>query len=109
MESDANPMRLVELMNNAPRCLARSKCTGARCKGPAMLSFTVTKFDDCFVPHVRHTSQPQRTSGPGESSRLEPKLRISGCERLLNATNRPSEKNSRMIALSPKCIMLHNF
>jgi hypothetical protein len=54
-------------------------------------------------PHVRHTSQSQRTSGAGESSRSEPKLRISSRERLLNATNRSSEKNSRMAASSPIC------
>jgi hypothetical protein len=44
MKDDANPMRLVELMNNTPRCAAHSRRTGERCKGPAVKGKAVCRM-----------------------------------------------------------------
>jgi hypothetical protein len=41
MESDANPMRAA---NSAPRCTAKSKRSGQRCKGPAVNGWTVCRM-----------------------------------------------------------------
>ena len=44
MKTRANLMNLVELMNRAPRCSARSKRSGCRCRAPAVRSWTVCRF-----------------------------------------------------------------
>ena len=36
MKGDADPMRPARRLQDAPRCTARSKRTGAPCKGPAV-------------------------------------------------------------------------
>jgi hypothetical protein len=41
MENDANPMSAA---NSAPRCTARSKRTGQRCRGPAVRGWAVCRF-----------------------------------------------------------------
>jgi hypothetical protein len=63
MESDANPMRLVELMNNAPRCSAHSKRTGAQCKGPAMRGWTVCRMHGGGGGHKAGPTHPQWKHG----------------------------------------------
>ena len=40
----ANPMNLVERMQKAPRCRARSKRTRERCRAPAMRGWNVCRF-----------------------------------------------------------------
>ena len=40
----ANPMNLVERMQKAPRCSARSKRTRERCRAPAMRGWNVCRF-----------------------------------------------------------------
>ena len=40
----ANPMNLVERMQKAPRCKARSKRTRERCRAPAMRGWNVCRF-----------------------------------------------------------------
>ena len=44
MKSAFNPMYLVELMNAAPRCRARSKRSGCQCRAPAMRGRPVCRF-----------------------------------------------------------------
>lgn len=44
MKSRANPMHLVELMNAARRCSARSKRSGCRCRAPAMKGRSVCRM-----------------------------------------------------------------
>lgn len=41
MENDANPMSKAHA---APRCTAKSKRSGQRCKGPAVRGWTVCRF-----------------------------------------------------------------
>ena len=40
----ANPMNLVERMQNAPRCTARSKRTRERCGAPAVKGWAVCRM-----------------------------------------------------------------
>ncbi len=40
----ANPMNLVERMQKAPRCSARSKRTREQCRAPAMRGWNVCRF-----------------------------------------------------------------
>ena len=41
---DDNLMCLVDMMNAAPRCTAKAKRTGQRCKGPAVRGWDVWRF-----------------------------------------------------------------
>ena len=43
-ESDIDLMRRVQPMLGAPRCTARSKRSGQRCKGPAVVGWTVCRM-----------------------------------------------------------------
>lgn len=42
-ENDVNPMNPVERLRAAPRCAARAKSTGVRCKCPAVKGWAVCR------------------------------------------------------------------
>lgn len=44
MESDANPTRPAKRLADAPRCTAKAKTTGCRCKGPAVNGWKVCRM-----------------------------------------------------------------
>ena len=44
MESDGNPMHPTFRLNAAPRCSAKAKCTGKRCKAPAVNGWAVCRM-----------------------------------------------------------------
>jgi len=44
MKSDDNPINPVERLQNAPRCTARAKSTGQRCKCPAKRGWSVCRL-----------------------------------------------------------------
>jgi hypothetical protein len=63
MKSDANPMYLVELMNNAPRCTATSKRTRERCKAPAVKGRAVCRFHGAGGGHGTGIANPAYKHG----------------------------------------------
>jgi hypothetical protein len=44
MNLNDNPMRPAQRLADAPRCTARTKATGCRCKGPAVTGWTVCRM-----------------------------------------------------------------
>lgn len=44
MESNVNPMRPAQRLEDAPRCTAKAKTTGCRCKGPAVNGWKVCRM-----------------------------------------------------------------
>jgi hypothetical protein len=62
-KDDANPMRLVDLMNQAPRCAAISRRTGERCKGPAVRGGAVCRLHGAGGGHGPGTANPAYKHG----------------------------------------------
>jgi len=62
-KDDANPLCLVELMNNAPRCTAKSKRTGERCKGPAVTGWRVCRLHGAGGGHPAGPKHPSWKHG----------------------------------------------
>lgn len=44
MEINVNPMRPAQRLADAPRCTAKAKTTGCRCKGPAVTGWSVCRM-----------------------------------------------------------------
>lgn len=44
MKTSGNPMRPAQRLADAPRCTARTKATGCRCKGPAVKGWSVCRM-----------------------------------------------------------------
>lgn len=44
MQNDDNHIRPAQRLADAPRCTARTKATGCRCKGPAVTGSTVCRM-----------------------------------------------------------------
>lgn len=44
MKSSGNPMRPAQRLADAPRCTAKAKTTGCRCKGPAVNGWSVCRM-----------------------------------------------------------------
>ena len=63
MKDDINPLYLVELMNNAPRCTATSKRSRERCKAPAVRGRTVCRFHGAGGGHGPGTANPAYQHG----------------------------------------------
>lgn len=55
MNDDANPMRKA---HSAPRCTAKSKRSGLRCKGPAVRGWTVCRMHGAGGGHGPGTANP---------------------------------------------------
>lgn len=68
MKSDTNPMNLVELMNNAPRCTAKSKRSGKPCKAPAVKGWTVCRFHGAGGGHGSGKANPAYKHGARSAS-----------------------------------------
>jgi len=69
---------------------------------PLISDHTTSRSLSQLCPQLRHSRKVRRTSGAGESSHPEPKLRISGRERLLSATQQTLTKIRRRSVLSPE-------
>lgn len=67
MKSDTTPMRLVDLMNAAPRCTATSKRSGKRCKAPAVRGWSVCRMHGAGGGHKSGAMHPTWQHG-GRSS-----------------------------------------
>ena len=63
MKGDANSMRQVEIMNKAPRCTAKSKRSGQRCKGPAVCGWTVCRMHGAGGGHSGGKANPAYKHG----------------------------------------------
>lgn len=44
MESNGNPMHPAQRLQDAPRCHAKAKATGTRCKAPAVRGWAVCRM-----------------------------------------------------------------
>ncbi len=60
MKSDDNPMSKAHA---APRCTAKSKQTGERCKGPAVKGWTVCRFHGARGGHGPGKANPAYRHG----------------------------------------------
>ena len=60
MKSDDNPMSKAHA---APRCTAKSKRTGERCKGPALKGWTVCRFHGARGGHGSGKANPAYRHG----------------------------------------------
>ena len=60
MKNDDNPMSAA---NATPRCTARSKRTGAPCKGPAVAGWTVCRFHGAGGGHPPGKDHPSWRHG----------------------------------------------
>jgi len=62
-KSDANPMNPVQRLRNAPRCHARAKSTGERCKCPAVRGWRVCRVHGAGGGHAAGPGHPQWKHG----------------------------------------------
>lgn len=60
MEDGDNPMNAA---NNAPRCTAKSKRTGERCNGPAVIGWHVCRFHGAGGGHPAGKAHPSWKHG----------------------------------------------
>lgn len=80
MKSDVNPMSpALQAANLAPRCTARSKRTGERCKAPAVNNCQVCRFHGAGGGHKAGPSHPSwkhgmRSQGAANMRRLASEL-----------------------------------
>jgi hypothetical protein len=72
---DANLVNPVDRLRNAPRCHARAKSTGERCKCPAVNGWSVCRVHGARGGHVAGPGHPQWRHGDGRV-RL---LRLGSC------------------------------
>jgi hypothetical protein len=63
LKSDANPMNPVERLQDAPRCHARAKSTGERCKCPAVRGWSVCRVHGARGGHATGPCHPQWKHG----------------------------------------------
>jgi len=84
VEIDANPVDPVQRLRNAPRCHAKAKRTGERCKCPAVRGWRVCRVHGAGGGHKAGPSHPQWKHG-GRSSELANARVLS---RLLGQTSR---------------------
>ncbi len=87
MESDVNSMRLVELMNNAPRCAAHSRRTGERCKGPAVKRRAVCRMHGGGGGHYAGPTHPRWKHGARPIGSTAMRKGISDLVRTARETN----------------------
>lgn len=62
-KGDANPMNPVQRLRDAPRCHARAKSTGERCKCPAVRGWRVCRVHGARGGHSAGPTHPQWTHG----------------------------------------------
>ena len=60
MKHDDNPLSAA---NSAPRCAAKSKRTGVRCKGPAVTGWRVCRFHGAGGGHPAGKTHPSWKHG----------------------------------------------
>ena len=70
MKSDANPISPAQRLRDAPRCRARAKRTGERCKCPAVRGWAVCRVHGAGGGHKAGTSHPQWKHG-GSSREMD--------------------------------------
>jgi hypothetical protein len=63
MKSDANPMDPAQRLRDAPRCTAKAKRTGERCKCPAVTGWRVCRVHGARGGHKAGPSHPQWRHG----------------------------------------------
>lgn len=80
MESDANPMSKA---HSAPRCMATSKRTGKRCKGPAVRGWTVCRFHGACGGQPSGSANPAHKHGMRSRAHMESRKQISEMQRHL--------------------------
>jgi len=68
-KSDANPMNPVQRLQDAPRCHARAKSTGERCKCPAVSGWRVCRVHGARGGHAAGPGHPQWKHG-GRSQQI---------------------------------------
>jgi len=62
-KSDANPISPVQRLRDAPRCHAKAKRTGKRCKAPAVRGWAVCRVHGAGGGHKAGPSHPQWKHG----------------------------------------------
>lgn len=87
MEDDDN---LMGAANNAPRCTAKSKRTGDRCKGPALTGWSVCRFHGAGGGHPAGKAHPAWKHGMRSREWIE-------MRRLVNELVREAREIERMI------------
>ncbi len=80
MESDANPMSKAHA---APRCTAKSKRTGKRCKGPAVRGWAVCRFHGAGGGQPAGKANPQWKHGLRSREQVESRKLITKLARQL--------------------------
>lgn len=63
MKPDDNPENPVHRLRNAPRCHARAKSTGERCKCPAVRGWSVCRVHGARGGHKAGPSHPRWVHG----------------------------------------------
>ena len=63
MKSDANPMDPAQRLRDAPRCTAKAKRTGERCKCPAVTGWRVCRVHGAGGGHKAGPSHRQWRRG----------------------------------------------
>ncbi len=74
MEDDASPMSKA---HEAPRCTARSKRTGERCKGPAVTGWAVCRFHGSGGGHPPGKAHPSWRHGMRSREWVEERRRLN--------------------------------
>lgn len=62
-KSDANPISPVERLRDAPRCRAKAKSTGERCKCPAVRGWSVCRVHGAGGGHKAGSNHPRWKHG----------------------------------------------
>ena len=63
MKSDANPISPVQRLRDAPRCHAKAKSTGERCKAPAVRGWRVCRVHGAGGGHGPGMANPAYKHG----------------------------------------------
>lgn len=75
MESDANSICKAHA---APRCTAKSKRSGERCKGPAVRGWTVCRFHGACGGHGSGKANPAFKHGMRSQAHVAARKMVSG-------------------------------
>lgn len=78
MKNDTNPMQSA---HDAPRCTAKSKRSGVRCKNPAVLGWSVCRMHGARGGHRSGETHPTWVHGARSHNATEVRSVVSGLAR----------------------------
>lgn len=81
-KTDTNPMNPVQRLRDAPRCHARAKSTGERCKCPAVRGWRVCRVHGAGGGHAAGSGHPQWKHGERSQEVVEARLLVGLLTRL---------------------------